>query len=726
MVFRFESIDVIRLGIAIIAVLIVPGALVLSRVRTLAFWPERVVLSVAGSYALLVPTCTIVMTFGLSIRGAAVTLAALTAAAVVSLGIAGRPARRSQLMPAASDLLPLGVAAALGVIAWWLEPSIDGEELFELIIVRKILTNAHVTFSNVMHRPDAVYTYVLAPYPLLVALISDLATVSPYVAYAKLRPLYVAVSVLATYALTRRVSGTRVAAQCAAVGLGALILFDPDPWFWPASLFPLVRRGSFAAGVLVPAAMLMVLWSVRSRRRVVPLGLLAGLVLAALFTHALTSVFILWWAAGLMLAALLARRRVWRHAAALAVVVIALVAFRAITARFAPHVTEYLSGGRAATEARIATLIADRDWRGLLSQSPDGVYFLATSAAVTVYAVFPFVFLTITVAAGVPSSRTLLAASVPILLLYTTTLTLALLQLATIDEIIFAAGYFAIVGWIAWSVLLTSAAQRTLRWWHSRLGSPRVWVVVPAALAVGWFVLAPVCFAVMQAWVRHSALAPWVIAALWAVAAWLRGGLTLAQSPRSGQAGAVVAVAVSLAIPGFVQLKTFPGSISGSDRSTLLTQLQRRWSAPRPSEWPAYYENRRQTPTAITDIPIDRLNDLSRVLPRDAVVMYDPRYSFNLPAVLDVYIVNPGVRVSTDLLYDTTCIDRTGPEPIHALFNASAILSARERGCLKALGVTHVISNPAYRDAVASKLAGVPGVRTVYDRNGFTVFAVSK
>src|SRR6185503_2290294 len=120
------------------------------------------------------------------------------------------------------------------------------------------------------------------------------------------------------------------------------ILIDPDPWFWPASLFPLVRRGSFAAGVLVPAAMLMVLWSVRSRRRVVPLGLLAGLVLAALFTHALTSVFILWWAAGLMLAALLARRRVWRHAAALAVVVIALVAFRAITARFAPHVTEYL------------------------------------------------------------------------------------------------------------------------------------------------------------------------------------------------------------------------------------------------------------------------------------------------------------------------------------------------------------------------------------------------
>jgi len=42
-------------------------------------------------------------------------------------------------------------------------------------------------------------------------------------------------------------------------------------------------------------------------------------------------------------------------------VVIALVAFRAITARFAPQVTEYLSGGRAATEARIATLIADRD-----------------------------------------------------------------------------------------------------------------------------------------------------------------------------------------------------------------------------------------------------------------------------------------------------------------------------------------------------------------------------
>lgn len=704
---------------------------------------ESAALSVILSYVIVSALCIVVTVFRLNLGIAAFLVLGLEMVTLLAWrggGDADRAGLGGLRRVAGEDrvaaVLLVSLTTAVVAFAWVIEPPISGEEVVELITVRKLLENPSIALTNVLHRPDAIPTYIFCPYYFMIALVAKLSGLSPFVAYAKLRAVYVAIAFVAFWVVAYRLGGRRRFATCALLALVVLLIVDPDPWSWPASMFPLTRRGAFASGVLLPLFIWVVLYTLRGRwKRRRSMALVASTMLVLTMTHALEAVFALFFAGSLAVSLFCAcrgRKARWEAVTALLPAVAVLLAYRLVHSIAVRHVVEYEAQRRTVTWASVVGMM-HTPFSALAGGVPDGgVYLLTKSGAVTPYAVFPVILLPLAILLSRRATVVWATMTLP-LILYVTPLGYSVLVLATTSDIMFAGGYFSFLGFMAFCVIASSVAgalSRTLGAATRRLSvSPTAGAIVlwGCAGVIGAVVLLPTSEWLMYRFVRTPGLAVAIATAagMLAIAArrfhWAAGMAQL--SPRTSP---LLIAFLCLVIPVLLGLRSFPGQIEGSSRGTMWSQFIARRNIPSVVDWPAYYPYLQASARPTIDFPRHIVDDLSRVLPAQSVVVYDPRHSYTLPLLLNVYVVNPGFVLSTDMDYLTRYVRRgTGTGDVHPLFNDAIRLTNEELEFLRRYGVQYIVANPTYQRVLSAKLAAFPGAfRLVYSREGFEVYEV--
>lgn len=720
-----------RLAIAVIAVALLPGYHLM---RACGWFGdatqrrERLPLAFGIGFSLMTLLQIAAILLHLSIAQAFALLN------VVTIGLALAPSRwpgsatRPGLPRRSGPIAALIAVAIMVLCGWVIEPRITGEETVELISIRKLAESPAITLDGIMPEPGAVPTYVLTPYYLFVALISKAAGVSIFVAYLKLRALYAGIALLTVSALAARAFPRfeRIG-DAVMVGLVALFAADPDPWTWPASLFPLVRRGGVGAGVVAPLMMLALLIhattrSTRERGQWAAGGLM---LLALLTTHAMEIIYVGFFGIALVATAVVARgprvpfARLASFAASAAVVA---VAYRSVHSRLAAHVYAF---DHASQEQAVLRLKAEfaAGWTSLSGISEAGQYLISTSGAVVPYTLLGILITPLLIRVDrVGGLWIWMAATVP-LVVYSSSKLFVLLQLATSSEVLFVFGYFTLLGAIAFLAGIAVAVDRVaggpgLRRLRERHAAMPL-VIAAGAAAIGYGA-AIVLKHVTALIVEHPLWLVWnaIVLGIAATVIWRRqGDLEACHAPASGLIAAALVAALAIGMRGS------PGQID-SPREPLPQSIARARQQPSVLDWPAYYPLLQEQSNPKIDLPAQLVADLEHVLPPLQTLIADPAHSFSLPVVLNQHIVNPGHVISTSLAYferyapaDTQGVRR------HPIFNDSPFMTDQERQFLDEYRVQYVLVNPPYRDRVCAKLERETGqFERVFERDGFVLY----
>jgi hypothetical protein len=734
-----------RLCIAFIVVQILPGWLVLTRS---GWFPaakgviERGLLSYAISYIVTAGINVAVMLAHLNVTfGITLLLIVIGGLAAVSwrdeVEVPTPSWRKAQRPGWAIEAVALGLVTYLCYCAWRLEPSIEGEEIFELTVLRKIVESHNITLTNLLHRPNASFPYLFTPFYFATGLMTKIAGLPLVTVYIKLRAIYVLAALASFWALGRRFSGSRSFATFAVIGLATLIAIDPDPWSWPASLFPLVRRGGFMAGVLVPLLMLVFHHSVFLDRpsRTWAIAVPSLLLFAMLSTQSMGGVFSLCFAAGLSFA--IFAHADWQkyraNCIALALTMgAALLVFVVLHQHFVGHIAEYLQADRIALKGEIADLLKHPAAALFAGVPPGGHYLIVASGAVTVYSIISIALLPVLLLRAPMFARALWLPLAGGIALYSIPLMLAVLQLLTVREAIFAGGYFSLLGIMAYLGVVYLAVPYVDRLWRRVASAP--WFVRLAAaaavaglaIAVGEYVLLPVSWKLM-AWTQRFPSMPLVVGGIGGVLAWLgrrvlRGSAPDEWIPEANHITVTCLAFVGLLVPVYIGMKQFPGALDNSHRAPMWMKLKESQGRPSVTDWRDYYASLQERLSI--DIPWEVLEDLRRILPPQKIVLFDPRQSIMIPFLLNEYIVNPGVEYSTDMAYfkDYVRTNEFGRKT-HPIYNDSAQLTNQEREFIDQYAIDFVLVNPKYASIVRTKmLAYSERFHLIYERAGFLLY----
>lgn len=720
-----------RIGGAFWVTTVLPGYLVMRAFGWFAgavSFAERLLLAFGVGYGLLTALCAIAVVAELSIAQAFALLGVATVACAMVPALNAGSAATGWTRPA----WPLiGALVFMAVSGYLLQAPITGEETVELISIRKILQNPVISLDGIMPEPRVVPTYVVTPYYFFVALLAKVGGTSLFVAYLKMRAVYACLALLVIVALATRLLPAQASRLGVAVALGFLVLFvaDPDPWSWPASFVPLVRRGGVAAGVLAPVFMLALLVYVTppaAAPRAMGEWIAPGLMLLSLITtHAMEIIYVGFFAVGVVAAWALTRspairwRRLITFGASCAVVALG---YRVVHARFAQHVYAFDEGPRTQAMAALQQELA-QGVSSLAGISAAGQYLISTSGAVIPYMILGILLTPVLIAVAPVGGAILWAAAIIPLAVYSSSKLFVLLQLATSTEILFVFSYFTLLGTVSFLACAYLAAAAVSSRWPGLASRPlAVAALTVAGAVVGHQVLAVVFRGATTAIVAYPLALPWVAGLL---------GLTVVLRRRRGGAPPI---GPALAIPGLVVLvatlagvafglRGFPSQID-SRREPLPQTMARARALPAVTDWDAYYPLLQKSANPPIDLPAAIVADLERLLPPLQTLAADPAHSFSLPVVLNQHIVNPGHVISTSLGYFEKYAT-AGADGVrrHPLFNDTELLSDPERQFLAEYGVQFILVNPPFEARLRRKLGADPAAfELVYERDGFLLY----
>ena len=753
-----------RLALSFAVVVVLPGLLLIRWAGwfPMADMPERLALSVSVGYIFDTALSILITLLQLNIEWAAGLLMVFAGAAAflpkagegVSQGyglIDGTP-ETDAFKPAL--YIAVGMAVFIGWYAWTVEPPIMGEETVELISIRKMLENDTIGLKNILHRPDAIPTYIFAPYYFTIALITKISGLSMFSVYVKLRAFYVITALAAFYALARHFLGGRFFGYAAVVWLMALLIMDPDPWSWPASLLPMSRRGSFAAGVLLPGIILMTLHAVglvapKSRGLVAPCrrpiggvavppwGLVAPAVMALMMTHALEAVFYLYFLAGLSVALLIKRGPSGSRRKVLVVaglVLCAVLLYKAVHVRAVEHIARFEHERKAQSVEALKGYV-EKPLSALINAIPvlshmpgDSHYMIGLIGSVAVYSVFPAVLapLLLFFAPSV-SSRILWCSLILPLVLYSTPLGMSLLRTFATGEAVHAGGYFSLFGLMAFMAAVSVGLRRL----DNNSSGKRYMLSGFLVLLGGLFIFLPVCWGLAWVTVKNPSF-PAAFGLAFGITALILKRKAGDSSPKGVRnPGLLFVMSLFFIVPVFVGMKRFPmrefpDYIPESKRTSMFGKLLEQSSMPSVLNWPEYYPYFQERTNPKIDIPWETVGELRGLLPPQSALIYDPGHSYGVPLLFNVYIVNPGHLLSTDMDYFEKYVKVEGGAKTHPVFNERPELSREEREFLRSYKVRYILVNPAYYDAVVSKLAGDDCFQRVYDKRRFLLYEVGE
>jgi len=724
-----------------------PGLLIVGRFGPSVEWPERVVLAFAFSFAWVFALAVLLPLAHLTIAHAGL----ITLGLAVVL-VAGR-ARRDSLESVGAAFkafhsdhwtaLALGITFA--ILGWVIEAPITGEEALDLVSASRIADGGRITLDNANLMPETRYVYLFQPYPLAIAAISRISGADPLVTLVKLRTVLAPLCVALLYALSRRLTTVPSDAKAVLAAILVFVYLDVPTWEFN-SLFPLVRRGGFAAGIAVPALMSLCVLATRTavngagvRLRRTATAAAVALLLASLSTHPLEMFPLLLFAGAVAFSVVAGFDRAgsWKAALGLmaALAVVALV-FRFVQANGVPLITEYESPQRAGHLRALLGLLGNPT-AFFGPMHPQGAELLTHRIPSTTTGTIGLPALVLAVWASPFAAAWLALALVPLLAAFATPGGYFALTFATSDSTVTDVNaYFALTGAMAVSLAALAVARYSLRMVQA---VERSWANARATTAA--------CLVL--------ALAAWLISGQ--VSLWL---LSLAQSRPRLVAGLAVLVAlavlvvvrtqahrlspgptpvrgtllltVALVVPSAYAGRSFDGVFESQARVALPTALARAWELPSVLDWGPYYEHVRTTIAPPVPVPRAVVDALRERLPPRTVLLADPRYSCGLAVFLDAYCINPERMYGHFFLSARHYLDvyvqaeDDGPD-WHPWFNATWPYREAERDVLSAAGVDAILAPPEHASLIGRKLQAMtvpsPGQRLP---DGYMLYALRR
>lgn len=729
------SLRTLAMGLAAIAILVLPGQLVLHLLgwqRGLVGW-EQLPRAFALSTLVMLALASVLMTSGLPLTAGIVAIAGLAVLGLAVLASRPRDATPVAISSVAETWLLIALWSLVAVAASLAGTLMTGEEEYELVTIRKIAENPSLAWDNLMHHPGELTTYLATPHYFQVAAIARIAGGELIGLYSKMRLIDVLLAGAATYAVARSVLGSYRGAFIASLVALVWIVVDPVPNSLIASLLPLTRRGAIAAGLLLPAALAMTMDALRQGgwTRALAVGLLCTVTA---MTHALEGAhFFLVAIAGLIVGILtfIGRREsplLRRAVLVLGAYVLCLGAFRAMHSRVATDVTTY----EAPRQAALLQLIHQRLTPPLDAVIgpllPEGDYVLRQTLPLLPYVLLALVFGAI-LAPWRRSPYLAIAWAVVCItfLMHLVPLVTLLAMYFTTSEIFLVYGTLTMASVPVIAAGIETAARaaegvvrRLLPGW---VPMATFWcTAVVGAVAVAAGVGLRPALAAFLSLVDHT---PWTVSIVAATIFGLALAVRLAARARLAPAGrlspAVAAVAVvGLCLPLALNLKSLSSPrIYGIDRLTLVEQASLDWKRPDPLDFEHYYptlatlglsaENRNAlaTGTAVAPlIPYDVIRWLRITLPPQRVVLARPERIYTLAELLDEYIAHAGFGLADAL--DTEYLTSWVPQSAGHPFFGAPPDPEREAEFLRHWGVNYIVVDPDMQLTTGRQLSSQP------------------
>ena len=734
------------LGLSV-AVLLLPGLLLLASLRVAAEWPERVVLAFSLSYSWVFVLSIVVPLFGWTVdAAAALTLLLL----VVAGGIAARRAIKGDMaVPPGSRrrlgaLLVAAVVIAGAIAGWVIEPPITGEEALDLASLSRFADGGPITFENTSLFPDTRPVYLFQPYQLALGIIARWSGTDPLIALVKFRSFLAPLSLVLLYSLLKRLTPTRVEAAAAFVVVLLFITLDMETWEWN-SLFPFVRRGGVGAGICVPALLGLCLAATRRaqdsgarKARRVALVTAPVMLVASLSTHPLEMFTLLCFVGGMALTICSGIDRTADRTHTLVLVMLlasATGAYLAIHSRAVPYVAEYEREDQQSLRAELGELASDpitaiaggpTAARDLLSRTIPSTTAVVFGIPAMVLAVF-----------RAPAAAAMLALGVvPLALLYASQAGfIALTLLTSVETVRDVGAYFALLGILALALGLTALAHAILHAaaWRQK-GFDRVVSISAVGSVVMWAAWTGGQEAVQWLGSRAVMRPEWLlliavlVAGVVLIVAAMRTRVLVPPAPfPSGVMLVTACLAIPLAIPNWA----FGGIFARREPVTAFGRFEAALASPSVLDWPSYYEELKRSIAPPLPVPRSVVDELRTRIPPRQIVLAHPRYSCALVVLLDAYCINPesvsGHYFQPAARYLAEYVDREdGQPPRHPFFSASTSLTAGEDRLLTEYHVSYLLADPEHAEQIGRKLGETTARATLeMEQDGYRLYRIS-
>lgn len=611
---------------------------------------------------------------------------------------------------------------------WKIESVIEGEAVSELVSIRKLTELDRISFKNILHVPDKFYTYIFFPFPFLHAVIAKISSIPILVSYVKLRVIFTGIALAVFYVFSKALCMNRRLAAFSILALALLIIIDPDPLSWPTSFFTLSRRGSFAAGILLPLCMALSLWAYHSsgKNRLV-IGLLSTLLFSSLLvTHTLEAVFFLFWAAGLTAYSLINRRGFFSliH---LAIIFTASLAYKVIHESVVLHVAEYETLRETLSKSGTLSDLLSRFniSNALLPISDGGSYLLINSGAVSFWTVQPMLLLPFLFIFRPKLAALMWWVLVPVYCAYATPIGFMTLKYFTTPEIVFAASYFAPVGMVATIVFYVDSSNFAIRQTFRHL-FPLKRIYQQASICV----FASTCLAgftyLSMMLITHFPMIALLIGVMSPVTGrFIRSQPSTAEQQHTPKMKVTTIQWITIFSAIAFVMKLYPGALTGSTRLWLPAQvIEINYSA---LDWENYYVHLQKTSTPPMDMTLRALHRLTSKIPPQSHVIYDPNYSYALAMYKNIYVLNADHLLSTDINYHTNYVRLSEGRKVHPLFNNNPSATLLDFCFLKYFNVQYVLINPSNRLTVEAKLKHQKELAVLMDESdGFVLWKINR
>jgi hypothetical protein len=194
----------------------------------------------------------------------------------------------------------------------------------------------------------------------------------------------------------------------------------------------------------------------------------------------------------------------------------------------------------------------------------------------------------------------------------------------------------------------------------------------------------------------------------------------------SGMILVTACLAIPLAAPGWA----FGGIFANREPVTAFNRFEAALSSPSVLDWPAYYEELKQSIAPPLPVPRGVVDALRKRIPPRQIVLAHPRYSCALAVLLDAYCINPesiyGHYFQPAARYLAEYVRQSdGQPPQHPFFNADASLTDAERRLLKEYRVSYLLADPEHAEQTALKLRdAASGATLEMDRDGYRLYRI--
>jgi hypothetical protein len=720
-----------------VALLLVPGLLLLSTLRVRTEWPERVAVAFALSYGWIFVLSILVPLAGWTADAAAV----LTILVIFGLGGA---ALRRRVDPSLAPSQPfywllIAVIVALAFAAWVIESPFTGEEVLDLASIARFADGGPISFFNTSLLPDARPVYVVQPYQLALGLIARWSATEPLIAFVKFRIVLVPLASIFVFALVRRLAPNRSDALAAFAVIVLFVALDFETWEMN-SLFPLVRRGGAGAGLCVPVMLLLSVLATRRSAadppdllRPVALATAPIMLAASLATHPLEMFTVLCFIVAMWVAIMagLDREGDRRRALILTCLMAATAAtYLSVQSRLVPYVAEYEEDEKQSRRDELAGFAHD-PLAALVGRPAPGEDMLTRTIPNTSALVFGTLALPLT-AVMAPAAAALLAAGiVPLALLYATPAGYLILTLLTsVETVRDVNAYFSLLGLIALALAVTAAAHIVLNAAASPAGTTAHLIKRAFVISIaGWVILVTMraaarllVAATLEPRIMLAAAAAAAVGAL-AVARRERGSLLRPAPFPTG----VAVVAVCLAIPLAQPEAGIGGAFVTRQPVDLIARFQIARMSASVLNWDDYYERLQETIAPPLPVPRRVVDELRRRIPPREIVLADPEYSCALVVLMNAYCINPvsiyGHYFQPAVSYYRGYVSGSGDSPEHPFFNTTTSLSEQERALIRDYHIKYVLTDPRYGDLIGSKLGqAVEDARLEMTLDGYALY----